>query len=593
MSNKELASLFSRIALYLEIDDVAFKPQAYVRAAGAIESLPESIEEMYERGGLRELEKIPGVGRGIAEKIQEYVKTGKVKEYEMLRKKIPIDIAELTRIEGVGPKMVRDLYKHLNVRTLGDLEKAAKAGKVRKLPHFGEKTEQNILQGIDFVKRSKGRWLLGDIYPYVEELTRKLQDSLLVQRAVAAGSIRRMRETVGDVDILVTTSKPEKAIEYFLSLVSYEKIWGRGQTKVSVHTTEGFDIDMRVLPEEVFGAGLQYFTGSKEHNVRLRTYAQSLGYTLNEYGLFKGKKRIACKTEKDVYGALGCSYIEPELREDQGEIDKALRQAQGKPSGLPNVIPYGSLRGDLQIQTDWTDGKDSIEAMAKEAKRQGLEYIAVTDHTRDLAMTGGMDEKKLLRQMREIDRINSRPAQRDYGGQAKFKILKGAEVNIRKDGTLDIQDEVLAKLDVVGVSVHSNFKMSKHDMTARIIRAMENPYVDILFHPTGRLIQKREAYEVDMDAIIAAAKKTGTVLEINAFPERLDLKDSDIKKAVQEHCKMVIDSDAHAAEHIGYLKYGIAQARRGWAEREDIINIYPLDKMLSFLKDRRTNRRPK
>ena len=570
MNNKELASLFSRIALYLEIDDVPFKPQAYVRAAGAIESLSEHIEEMYKRGGLRELEQIPGVGKSIAGKIEEYIKTGTIQEYERLRKKIPVDIEELTSVEGVGPKMVRDLYKLLNVRTLEDLEKAAKAGKVRALPHFGEKTEQNILQGIDFVKRSKGRWLLGNIYPYVEELTSKLQGSSVVQRAVAAGSIRRMKETIGDVDILVTTSKPEKAIEYFLSLVSYEKIWGKGQTKVSVHTTEGFDIDMRVLPEEVFGAGLQYFTGSKEHNVRLRTYAQSKGYTLNEYGLFFGKKRIACKTEKEVYAALGCSYIDPELREDQGEIDKAIA---GK---LPKVISYESLRGDLQTQTNWTDGKDSVEAMAKEAKRQGLEYIAVTDHTRDLAMTGGMDEGKLLSQMREIDRVRKKVS--------GIAILKGAEVNIRKDGSLDIADEVLAKLDVVGASVHSNFKMSKKDMTARIIRAMENPHVDILFHPTGRIIQKREAYEVDMDVVIAQAKKTGTILEINAFPERLDLKDSDIKKAVQEGCKMAINSDAHAAEHIGYLKYGIAQARRGWVERENIINTYPLEKMLSLLK---------
>ena len=569
MSNKELASLFSRIALYLEIDDVPFKPQAYERASGAIESLPESIKEMYERGGMQALDQIPGVGRGIAEKIQEYVKTGKMKEYERLRKKIPVDIEELTSIEGVGPKMVRDLYKHLNIRTLEDLEKAAKAGKVRALPHFGEKTEQNILQGIDFVKRSKGRWLLGNIYPYVEDLTRKLQDSSLVQRAVAAGSIRRMKETVGDVDMLVTTSKPEKAIEYFLSLVPYEKIWGKGATKVSVHTTEGFDIDMRVLPEEVFGAGLQYFTGSKEHNVRLRTYALSKGYKLSEYGLFRGKKRVACRTEEEVYQALGMPYIEPELREDQGEIDKAL---VGK---LPKVIPHGSLRGDLQIQTDWTDGKDSIETMAKEAKRQGLEYIVITDHTRDVAMVGGLDEKKLLSQMREIDRVQKKVSD--------IKILKGAEVNIRKDGSLDIADEALAKLDVVGISVHYNTKMLKGDMTKRIVRAMQNPHADILFHPTGRILLERDEYEVDIEKVIQTARKTGTVLEINAS-KRHDLKDTYIRKAVEAECKMAIDSDAHAAEHIGYLKYGIAQARRGWAEREDIVNTYPLETMLSFLK---------
>ena len=574
MGNKELASLFSTIALYLEIEDVPFKPQAYERAAGVLETLQERVEDIYKREGVKGLDKIPGVGKGMAEKIEEYIKTGAIGEYEKLRKKIPVDIKELTRIEGVGPKMVRDLYKHLKIKTIGDLEKAAKAGKVRKLPNFGEKTEQNILQGIEFVKRSKGRWLLGTIFPYVEILLGKLEDSPFVTRAVAAGSIRRMKETIGDVDILITSEKPEKAIEYFLSMVSYEKIWGRGTTKVSVRTREGFDIDMRVLPEEVFGAGLQYFTGSKEHNVRLRTYAASKGYKLSEYGLFKGKKRIACNTEEDVYKALGMNYIEPELREDHGEIDAAL---SGK---LPKVIPYGSLKGDLQVQTDWTDGKDSIEAMVREAKKQGLEYIAITDHTRDLAMTGGMDEKKLLSQMREIDKINEK-----FKTQGeKFRVLKGAEVNIRKDGTLDIADEILAKLDVVGISVHSNFKMTKKDMTARIVKAMSNPHVDILFHPTGRLIAKREAYQVDMDEIIATAKKTGTILEINAFPERLDLADSNIKKAVEAGCKMAIDSDAHSISHLGYLRYGIAQARRGWAEQQDIINTYPLEEMLSLLK---------
>ncbi len=570
MSNKELASIFSKIAIFLAIDDIPFKPQAYERAAAAVETLGESVGSVYGRGGSLELENIPGVGKGIAEKIQEYIKTGKVKEYEILRKKMPVDIEELTSIEGVGPKMVRDLYKHLNVKTLADLEKVARAGKVRKLPHFGVKTEQNIMQGIDFVKRSKGRWLLGRMYPYVEDLIKKLEDSPIVKRAVSAGSIRRMKETVGDVDILVATDKSEKAVEYFLSLISYEKVWGKGSTKVSVRTREGFDIDMRVLPEEVFGAGLQYFTGSKEHNVKLRTYAQSKGYKLNEYGLFRGEKRVACRTEKEVYETLGMAYIEPELREDWGEIDKALA------GELPKLIPYGSLRGDLQVQTNWTDGKDSIEAMAKEAKKQGLEYLVITDHTKDLAMTGGMDEDKLLRQMREIDMV-----QKQVSG---ITILKGAEVNIRKDGTLDIADEVLAKLDVVGVSVHSNFKMHRHDMTVRIIRAMENPHVDILFHPTGRLIQKREAYDLDIDAVVAEAKKTGTVLEINAFPERLDLRDRDIKKAVDAGCKMSIDSDAHSVDHIEYLKYGIAQARRGWAEKKDVINAWPLDKMRSMIK---------
>lgn len=574
MINQELATIFSRIALYLRIEDVPFKPQAYEKAAMALESLSKDATELYKEKGRSGLENdIPGVGKGIAAKIEEYIKTGKIKEYEQLREKIPADIDELTLVEGIGPKMVGALYKHLKIKNLKELEQAAKAGKIRKLPHFGEKTEKNILQGLEFVKRSKGRWLLGDIYPYVEDLAEKLKSSRIVKEAVAAGSVRRMKETIGDVDVLVTTDKPEKAIDYFLSLVSYEKIWGKGSTKVSVHTEQGFDVDMRVLPEEVFGAALQYFTGSKEHNVRLRTYAASKGYKLSEYGLFKGNKRIACKTEEEVYKALGMDYIEPELREDQGEIDSALTKK------LPDVLPYGSLKGDLQIQTNWTDGRHSIEQMASEAEKQKLEYIAVTDHTRDLAMTGGSDEKKLQRQMKEIDKVNKKIS--------GVKILKGAEVNIRKDGSLDIADEVLAKLDVVGVAVHSNFKMSKKDMTARIVRAMQNPHADILFHPTGRLIQKREAYEVDMGEVIREAKKTSTVLEINAYPERLDLKDTDIRKAVEAGVKMAINSDAHSVQHIRYLKYGVGQARRGWAEQKDVINAWPLGKMLSCLKGRK------
>lgn len=567
--NKELASLFSKIALYLEIDDVPFKPQAYERAADALEALSDSVEHIYKEQGAKGLDEIPGVGKGMVAKIEEYIETGKIQEYEQLRKKTPVDIDELTRIEGVGPKMVRDLYKHLKIKTLADLEKAAKAGKVRELPGFGEKTEQNILQGIEFVKTSSGRWLLGDIYPFVEELQEKLKESSAIKQVAAAGSIRRMKETIGDVDILVTSSKPEKAVEYFMSIVPYEKVWGKGSTKVSVRTRQGFDIDMRVLPEDVFGAGLQYFTGSKEHNVKLRTYAVSKGYKLNEYGLFKGEKLLACKTEQDVYKALGMAYIEPEMREDQGEIDLALKNK------LPKVIPYGSLKGDLQIQTDWTDGKHSIEAMAKEAKKQGLEYIVITDHTRDVAMVGGLDEKKLLLQMEEIDRV-----QKKVSG---IKILKGAEVNIRKDGSLDIADETLAKLDVVGISVHYNTKMLKGDMTKRIVRAMQNPHADILFHPTGRILLERDEYEVDIEKVIQEARKTGTVLEINAS-KRHDLKDVYIRKAIAVGAKFAIDSDAHTTEHISSLKYGVAQARRGWVEERDVVNTYPADKMLSFLK---------
>ena len=576
MKNQEIAKIFTNLATYLYMDDIPFKPQAYERAAMALESLSTDVQDIYKREGLKGLEAIVGIGRGIASRIEEYAKTGKIKDYEEYKKKMPVNLEELLLVEGIGPKMVRDLYKHLRIKNLKDLERAAKANKIQKLPSFGEKTEQNILESIAFVKRSHGRWLLGDIYPHVEELISLLKSSGLVKEAVAAGSIRRMKETIGDVDLLVTTKKPKEVIDYFLSKVPSEKLWGRGPTKVSLRTSQGFDIDVRVLQEDVFGAGLQYFTGSKEHNVKLRTYASSLGFKVSEYGVFKGKKRIACKREEDVYKVLGMPYIEPELREDQGEIERALEHA------LPHLIPHGSLKGDLQIQTDWTDGKNSILQMAKAAKKQGLEYIAITDHTKDLAMTGGSDEKKLMRQMAEIDRINSKSEFRN----SKFRILKGAEVNIRKDGTLDITDEVLSKLDVVGASVHSSFKMATKGMNERIVRAMGNPHVDILFHPTGRSMPKRDAYDIDMGIIIKEAKKTGTILEINAQPRRLDLKDAHIHKAKEAGVKMVINSDAHSVEHLEFLRYGIAQARRGWAEAKDVVNTLPLEKCLKLFKNR-------
>ncbi len=576
MRNQTIAKIFYNLSFYLAMEDVPFKPQAYEKAAMALESFPQDLGALYKKEGLKGLESIPGVGKSIAEKIEEYLKTGKIKYYEDFKKQMPLAIDELTLVGGIGPKMVRDLWNNLKIKNLKDLEKAAKVGKIKNLPGFGEKTEQNILQSIEFVKKSKGRWLLGEMVPYAEEYLNVLKNSGLVKEAEVAGSLRRMKETVGDIDILVTSKNPKKAIEYFLSKIKYEKLWGKGQAKVSVHTAQGFDVDVRVLPEDTFGAGLQYFTGSKEHNVKLRTYAAGKGFKVSEYGVFKmappaGGKRIACKTEQQVYEALGMPYIEPELREDQGEIEAAL---SGK---LPNIIPYNSLRGDLQVQTNWTDGAHSIEEMAKEAKKHGLQYIAITDHTKDLAMTGGLDEKKLLRQMAEIDLLNKKIS--------GIKILKGAEVNIRKDGTLDIDDDVLLKLDVVGVSVHSNFKMAKKDMTARIIRAIQNPNVDILFHPTGRSMPKRDEYEVDIDEVLAEAKKTGTAVEINAQPKRLDLRDAYIRKALGRGVLIVVDSDAHSKDQFEFLRYGISQARRGWAEAKDVINTQPLDKFLKLLKN--------
>jgi DNA polymerase (family 10) len=570
MRNTDLAQIFRKIALFLDMQGVQFKPRAYEKVAYALEALEEPVAEIYRRGGVKALREIPGVGEAIAEKIEEIVKTGKLGYYEELKKETPVDVGELTAVEGVGPKSVKVLYEKLGVKNVADLERAARAGKIRNLPHFSEKTEQKILKGIEFLKQGSGRFPLGSVLPLILEIEQRLRKLPEVTEVVVAGSARRRKETIGDADLLAISKKPEKVIEFFVSMPEVIHIHGQGTTKSMIKLTNGMDVDLRVVEKESFGAALNYFTGSKDHNVALRRIAQNKGLKLNEYGLFRGTKQIAGKTEEDLYKALGLVYIAPELRENQGEIEAARN---GK---LPNLIGYDDLRGDLQTQTTWTDGSNSIEEMAAEAKRLGLEYIAITDHTKSLAMTGGSDEKKLLKQMAAIDKINQ--------SLKGIKVLKGAEVNINKDGTLDIKDEVLAKLDVVGVAVHSHFNLPRREMTERILRAMRNPHADILFHPTGRVIQKREPYDVDMDAIIRSAKETGTILEIDAYPERLDLKDEHVRKVVQAGVKLVIDSDAHSVNHIRFLEFGIAQARRGWAEKKDVINTKPLKEFLKCLK---------
>jgi len=551
-----------------------FKPRAFERASEALAALDRDVEDIYKKEGLQGLQEIPAVGRGIAERIAEYLKTGRIREYDALKRKFPVDIAGLSSIEGVGPKLIKLLYQKLNIKNVSELEKAAKAGKLRVLPRMGEKLEKKILKGIDFKKEGGGRFALGEILPMAREIKERLLKVKGVRAVELAGSLRRWQETIGDLDILAISEEPEKIADYFAKMPEVAHVYAHGDTKVMVRLNPpaggGIDADLRVVPAQSFGAALQYFTGNKDHNVEVRKIAIKNGYKLNEYGLFRGKKIIAARSEEEIYEKLGMETPPPEIRLNDGEIEAALSH------NIPKLIGYGDLRGDLQIQTSWTDGKNSIEEMAQEAEKIGHEYIAITDHTKSLAMTGGSDEKKLLRQMAEIDKIQKK--------FKKIKILKGAEVNILKDGTLDIKDEVLAKLDVVGAAVHSLFNLSKAEQTKRIIKAMENPHLDILFHPTGRIINRRKPYEVDMEAIIKAAKRTGTILEIDAHPWRIDLKDEHIKMAREAGVKMVIDTDAHSIGELHYLEYGIAQARRGWCAKKDIINTLPLKDFLEALK---------
>jgi DNA polymerase (family X) len=570
MENSRLARVFRDLAAYLEMDGVQFKPRAYEKAAQAIEAHDRPLADVYRERGARGLRDVPGIGASMAQKLEELLTTGRCTVHEEYRARLPVDIGGLTALEGIGPKAVRTLYETLGIRTVEDLATAARAGKIRGLASFGERSEQNILRALSGAAGG-GRQLLAAVLPVVDDLARRLAAVPGVAQLVVAGSIRRRRETIGDADLLGVARRADALMDAFVGLPEVERVLGRGSTRSSVRLRSGFQIDLRVVPAECLGAALLYFTGSKGHNVALRQLAIQQGLKLNEYGLFRGTRRIAGRTEEQVYERLGLPFVPPELREDQGEIRAAL---DGR---LPRLIEHGTLRGDLQTQTDWTDGADSLEAMARAARDLRLEYVAITDHTVSLAMTGGSDAAKLRRQAAEIARLNAR-----LDG---IRILAGAEVNIMRDGTLDIDDDTLATLDVVGVAVHSHFRLSRAEQTARIVRAMRNPHADILFHPTGRILQKREPYDVDLDAVIATARETGTVLELDAYPERLDLRDEHLRRAVAAGIKLVVDSDAHSVRHLVYgERFGIDQARRGWVTAADVLNTRPLPDFLAALK---------
>lgn len=578
MKNQEIAKIFHEIANYLEMEEVAFKPYAYKRVANALEALEEDVNDIYKQGGLKSLHKVPGVGKNIALKIEEYLKTGRIKFYEKLKKKTPINLEEMIAVEGMGSKKVKILYQKLKIKNLKDLEKAAKAHKIAPLFGFGEKTEKNILEGIAFLKKSKGRFLLGDIMPVVKEVLEELDSLKEVKEISVAGSVRRMKETIGDVDILVISKNPSKVMDFFVSQSDVIKVWSKGPTKSSVRMKDGFDMDLRVVPAKSYGSAFQYFTGSKEHNISTRRIAIGRGLKLNEYGVFRGSKMIAGRTEKEVYKAIGLSWIPPEMRENEGEIEAALRQAQGKPNGLPKVIDYNDVRGDLHCHSNWDGGANPIQEMAKTAQEMGYEYIGISDHTKFLRIEHGLNEKQLAQQRKEIDKLNKK----FQVSGSKFQVLQGCEANILNDGTIDIKDEALKKLDYVIAGIHSSMKMEKEKMTERIIRAMKNPNIDIISHPTGRIIKRRDEYQIDFEKILRAAKEFGVILEINSYPERLDLKDSYIRRAKEAGVKMIINTDSHRKDQLRFIEFGIAQARRGWAEKKDIINTQPLNKLLKF-----------
>jgi DNA polymerase (family X) len=575
LKNFEIARILHEIAIYQEMKGEKFKPRAYEKAALYIGSLNDDLGIIYKKGGIKALMQLPGIGKSIAEKLVELIQTDELTYYEQLKRQIPVDLTTLSSIEGMGPKKVKVLYEKLGITNIEELEKAIRERKVRALQGFGETSEQKILKGIEFHKKSHGgRFILGFVLNTFEDILQRLKNLDTVKNAQLAGSARRMKESIGDADFLASSDKSEKVMDFFTSMPEVAYIHTKGRTKSTVRLKSGINCDLRIVPEESFGATLQYFTGSKQHNVVLRTIALRKGYKLNEYGLYdKRNHQIAGRTEESIYSRLGLPFITPELREDNGEIEAARK------GRLPKLIGYDDLKGDLQIHTSWTDGNNTITEMAQAASNAGLEYIAITDHSRTLEIAHGLNERKLKEQQKEIKKVNHTVKQN--GG---IRILTGVEVNILKDGSLDLENNILKEFDIVGAAVHSNFFLSKEEQTNRLVSTMYNPNVDILFHPTCRVIQKRQPLEIDFDKILDVAEETNTILEVDSSPERLDLQDEYLRRAIENGCKIIIDSDAHDKSHFHFLKFGISQARRGWAEKKDVLNTLPLEKFLKSLK---------
>jgi len=570
LKNIELSRIFEQIAKILKIkEENPFKIRAYEKITLVLENLPIDIETIYHQGGLNN---IPGVGTGIAKKIEEFLTTGKLEYYEKLKETIPSGVIELLDISEVGPKTAKLLYEELGVDNIEKLEKAVKEHRIKDLPGMGEKSETNILRGIELYKRRKERFLLGRALPLAEEMVESLSQLKETDKISFAGSLRRKKETIGDIDILITSQNPEKIMRTFTSLSQVREILAEGPTKSSIITKDDLHIDVRVVEPISFGAALQYFTGSKAHNIKLRELALKRGLKINEYGVFEVESgnRIAGEKEEEVYQALNLPFIPPELREDRGEIEAAQEKK------LPQLIEYSQIRGDLHLHTKWSDGAHTIRQMAEAAKKRGYKYIAITDHSQSLKIAGGLTEKRLREQMEEIQKLNQE--------LKDFTILSGIEVDIKSDGSLDFSDEMLSKLDVVIAAIHSGFKQESKIITERIIKAMQNRLVNILAHPTGRLIGFRESYQVDMNEMIKVAAETGTILEINAYPERLDLNDVYCRMAKDKGVQLAIETDAHSIDGLEFMNLGVDVARRGWLEEKDIVNTLPLNELLKRLK---------
>jgi DNA polymerase (family X) len=566
--NEDIAAVFDEIADLLEIEgDNPFRIRAYRNAARTLRELGEDIRTLVERG--EKITGFPGIGKNLAEKIHEILDTGQCAALQKLRKQLPADLTELLKLPGLGPKRVHALYHELDIHTLEQLERAARDGLIQHLPGFGAKTELHILETVQAHADTARRFKLAVVGRYAEPLLEYLEVAPAVKTVTVAGSYRRARETVGDLDILVIARNGRAVIEHFVAYDEVDSVLASGTTRATVMLRNGLQVDVRVVAAVSYGAALHYFTGSRAHNIAVRGIARKHGLKVNEYGVFRGKKRIAGKTEEEVFGAIGLPWIPPELRENRGEIEAA------RAGMLPTLVETGDLRGDLHAHSRASDGHESIEVMARAAKERGLQYLAITDHSKRLTVAHGLDSKRVLAQIEAVEAFNA--------GEHGITLLTGIEVDILEDGSLDLPDAVLSRLDVVIGAVHSRFELSRARQTRRILRAMDNPYFTLLAHPSGRLIDRREPYDVDMTRIIRHARERGCFLELNAHPERLDLLDTHCQRAREEGVLVSINSDAHSGADFDNLRFGVGQARRGWLEKSDVLNTRPLTALRKLL----------
>ncbi len=573
MENKGIADILNVIAKLLSLSEkptARFEVRAYQKAALTIETLQEPIEDIYKKGGTKALMELPGVGKSIAGHIEEYIKTGKIKKYEELKRKYPVDIASLTAISGVGAKKAITLYKELGIKNIEGLKRAIASHKISGLEGFGEKSEDAILKGLSVYEASKGRMFIGDALPEAETLVRKLKDSGLTERVMIAGSTRRMRDTVGDLDILVISKRNEEVMDFFTKMKEVSGVVAKGPTKSTVTLKLGLNCDLRVLEPQSFGAAVQYFTGSRDHNIQTRTIAVRKGYKLNEYGLFDRRNRnIGGAEEESIYEKLGMQWVPPEMREARGEVELALKHK------IPVLVEQKDIRGDLHTHTKESDGANTLEEMAEAAQKLGYEYIANTDHTKSTRIANGKDDKGFEKILKSVDELNDRL-------DGKITVLKGAECDILKDGSLDLSSKTLRQMDCVLGAVHNSTKMDKKQMTERIVKAIDSGMIHVLAHPTGRIVGEREPYQVDLEKVAEAAERNGVAMEINST-RRMDLNDTNIMLVSKYKVMFAIDTDSHRTHEYSMVRYGVGTARRGWLTKDRVLNALPLKELIKRL----------